>query len=522
MERTRTPAAEELRSCATAPSRTSRFAWAASLTWGYQALLLVVGLWLTRFLLGRLGEAVLGWWTQALVLIGYLGLLDFGLNSLLPREVAAAVGQAGGWRGASDLPGIIARFTRFLLWQLPLVVAVALSSCLALVRTDLVPVPVTLVLLATAVLVFPFRVGSGVLAGLQDFRFAGFAQVAAYLTGLGVTVAAVAAGCGVVGLVLGWVVQAWVMSALVCARLAVCYWPALPRFREVLAAQLPMGLFVDGTWAWLASVGGGLAGTADLLVIGWLYPPEVVFQFACSVKLTLVIGPFVMTLCPAVLPGLAELRASRDGARVERASLAYTEFILGLSGLFGCVLLATNAGFVGWWVGPSRYLGDQVLWAAVAAMNLRHWLNAVSVTLFCLHRERPLWQLTLLDGILCFAATAVCVSWGGPGCAPLGVGVTTVAITLPALLGLLVQEGTLSLRAVLLPVTVWAVLYAAAAVAAVAAGRLLRPDGLSGLAVVGAAVAVLYAAVLVGPTMRSRLGEYLRPRFRQLIRQHAR
>src|SRR5262249_38522654 len=153
-----------------------------------------------------------------------------------------------------------------------------------------------------------------------------------------------------------------------------------------------------GTWAWLAGVGVALAGTADLLVIGWFHPPEVVFQYACTVKLLLVVGPVVMTLCQAVLPGLAELRASADAARTERATLAYTQLILGLSGLSGCVLLAINAGFVSWWVGPSRYLGDEVLWPAVAGMNLRHWLNAVSVTLFCAHRERPLWQLTLLDG----------------------------------------------------------------------------------------------------------------------------
>ena len=189
--------------------------------------------------------------------------------------------------------------------------------------------------------------------------------------------------------------------------------------------------------------------------------------------------------------------------------------VLVLSGLVGSVLLACGAGFVAWWVGPAQYLGDEALWGAVAVLGLRHWLNAVAVTLFCLNRERQRWLLTLLDGLITLAATIAWVRWGGPSFAPLGSLVALTVVTLPALLFVLFREGTLSARAVLGPVAVWAVLYVALAIAAAALGRATRPESLPALAAVASGVSFAYAAVMIGPMMRSHLGYYLRPRLRQ-------
>lgn len=487
-------------------SRAAKFAWAAGLGWGNQVIALVIGLWLTRFLLARLGEGVLGWWAQAMAVVGYLGLIDFGLSALLPREIAAAAARAG------DLPGILARYAKFALWQLPAAGGIAVVCFLVLTRDPAAPVAATAGLMAAAALLYPLRVGALALTGLQDVRFGGAVQPAVYLLGVGVTVGAVLAGAGPAGLVASWAAQAALVAGLTCGRLATRYRQILPTARAVLAARVPWRMLADGAWAWLAGIGFGLLMTADLVTIGWFYPPAVVFQYACTVKLAGLANPLVYAVCQAVLPGLTEVRAAGDPARVRRVTLAYTQLVLGLSGLCGCVALAANAGFVSWWVGPDKYLGDRASALAVLGMNLMHWRNAVSVTAMCLGRERVLWQVGTAEGVLAFAATAGWVGYGGPALAPLGLITVVGGVTLPVLLGVIGRQGAVSVRGILAAVAPWAALYALAAAAAAVAGRAVRPDTLPWLALVGGAAAAGYLLLMAGPALRSQAGEYLRPR----------
>ena len=77
-------------------TRTRRFLGGVTLGSLQLALATVVGLWMTPFLLGRLGSETLGVWLIAQQLLGYLMLMDLGVNAVLPRETAYAMGRAGG------------------------------------------------------------------------------------------------------------------------------------------------------------------------------------------------------------------------------------------------------------------------------------------------------------------------------------------------------------------------------------------------------------------------------------------
>lgn len=477
-------------------SRTRRFAWAALLTWTYQALVLLVGLWLTRFLLGHLGERTLGWWAQSIAVVGYIALADFGLSALLPRDVAAAIGRAGGWRGAADLPGIIASYVRFSIWQLLPVALLALGCGWVLSREDGVPTSLTIALVAMTAAVFPLRLGSAILTGLQDVRFMGIAQIVMYLSGVIAIIISITLGLGPVALLIGWMAQAVLLPVALWGRLLVSYRPLLPGVASVAAAPLPLDIVSKGTWSWLSGVGIALAATIELLAIAWFDAPETVFRFACTTKVMVLITPIIHTLCQSVLPGMAELRASGDSIAIRRVTTAYTEIILAASGLFGVVVLATNAGFVSWWVGPDKYLGDNVMVLAVIGMNLRHWLNAAAVTAFCLDHDRRLWQLTFLDGLISAAATIAIVRWGGPTLAPLGPLLAVSVVTLPALLWLIFSDGTLNGVRMLLSIGVWATAYVLLAILAYALGRTLRPSTSLSLAAVGSVVAVAYVLLI--------------------------
>src|SRR5690606_28107826 len=74
-------------------SRTRRFLGGLSIGYFSMVLTLVVGLWLTPFLLGRIGTHEYGLWLITTQILGYLMLLDLGVVALAPRETAYATGR---------------------------------------------------------------------------------------------------------------------------------------------------------------------------------------------------------------------------------------------------------------------------------------------------------------------------------------------------------------------------------------------------------------------------------------------
>src|SRR5262245_39091111 len=98
-------------------SRTIRFLNGVALGYMNQILVMVVGLWLTPFLLARLGVHDYGVWIVGLQVLTYLTLADIGVVGLLPREVAYATGRAGMFSRSEELPGILGRTIRVVLCQ---------------------------------------------------------------------------------------------------------------------------------------------------------------------------------------------------------------------------------------------------------------------------------------------------------------------------------------------------------------------------------------------------------------------
>src|SRR5579872_7495388 len=89
-------------------SRSKRFVSGVTLSYAYTALVMLVGLWLTPFLLRQIGQHDYGLWLVGTQVLSYLMMMDFGIVGLLPRETAYAMGRAGGViERATDLSHVI-------------------------------------------------------------------------------------------------------------------------------------------------------------------------------------------------------------------------------------------------------------------------------------------------------------------------------------------------------------------------------------------------------------------------------
>ena len=149
-------------------SRASRVLASASLGYFHMVLATVVGLWFTPFLLHRVGETGFGLWSVCTPVLTYVALVDFGVMTLFQRDVAFSLGAAGGdFRKAPDLPVLLGKTLRLVLWQVPLVLLAAI------VVWKVMPDgwrqarwPFAIVLLSVVVC-FPLHISHALLTGLQ-------------------------------------------------------------------------------------------------------------------------------------------------------------------------------------------------------------------------------------------------------------------------------------------------------------------------------------------------------------------
>ena len=147
-------------------SRLRRFVGGLGLGYIHTIVTVIVGLWLTPYVLRHLGPHDYGLWLLGAQVLIYLALMDLGIVQLVPRDVAIAAGRANG--DPSELQAIVGQTARLVLWQL---VPVALVGSLVVIflpaEWTALRWPLAMVIVAF-VLSFPLRMFNAVLQGLQD------------------------------------------------------------------------------------------------------------------------------------------------------------------------------------------------------------------------------------------------------------------------------------------------------------------------------------------------------------------
>src|SRR5262249_42657978 len=131
-------------------------------------------------------------------------------------------------------------------------------------------------------------------------------------------------------------------------------------------------LLRGGLWISLGNLALNLHYGADVLILGWFLGPSTVVIYTCTAKLISLSTTQVCGLATVAGPALSELRVSGRGGQLLRASTALGQLVLLSSGLVAGVILATNEGFVSWWVGPGLYGGTTLTLLLLGVMVARH------------------------------------------------------------------------------------------------------------------------------------------------------
>jgi O-antigen/teichoic acid export membrane protein len=487
-------------------SRTKRILGGATVGYAHQAAVILLGLWLTPFLLHRVGQREYGLWLVAGQLLGYLVLLDLGVLAILPREVAHASGQSG-IEGAGDrIAALIAQVRRIVRWQLPgLAVACALvwwflpAQWVAL-KWPLLPVFVAFLAL------YPLRVLSAALQGVQDLAFLAKGQMVGWALGTAATIALVIAGYGLYALVLGWIVTLTVPAIAAWWR-ARHLWP---EFRSMRDSRPVRQYFNRSIWVSAGQISQALLAGSDVLLLGTILGPAAVVPYACTGKLVSVFANHPQLLMHVAQPALTELRGLGSHERLRTVATALTQAMLMMSGALIVAILPVNHYFVNWWVGPGQYGGWWLTVAFAGMMLLRHWNVSTVYTLFCFGYERQLSLTSLVDGLVTVVVTALCVwKWGAIG-APLGSIVGVATVSLPINVPSVAKEMGLSARAFLGSISPLFIRVVAIGTAAAFASSWLIEQTLVGVTLLLVSTTVLYVAMILPLALNGPVAPYLR------------
>jgi len=499
-------------------SRTTRLLHGVAFGYANQVLVTLVGIWLTAFLLGRLGQADYGVWLVGTRILGYLLLLDVGVVALLPREIAFATGRAGGAAVATDLAEIVGRTARIVLWQTPLV-AIASLVIWVFLPTEWEPLRLPLAaVLVVFVLTFPARVFHGALSGLQDLAYLGATYTVTWLLGTGMTVGLVLAGWGLYALAVGWAVSQGLSSAIWWVRLRRAFPTALPHGLPAFSGAPLRERLGRGLWISVAQVAQVLLQGTDLLIIGKLLGPNAVVPYFCTAKVLTVLANQPQLLAQTAQPALSELRTSADRHRLRQVCVALTRAILVLSGGVVCLVLLVNQGFVVWWVGAAQYGGFWLTAVLAAGMLLRHWNMTTVYSLFALGHDKRISITTLVDGAVTVVASVLLTRAYGLLGAALGTVAGVLMVGLPVNLRLLAKETAASVSRLALELWPWAWRFVLGAAAALAISRVWVPVTLPALVAATALCGIGYLGLMWPLALQEPLGQYVRPRLAALRR----
>jgi O-antigen/teichoic acid export membrane protein len=493
-------------------SRTNRFLSGLGFGYASQVLTTLVGFWLTPFLLQRIGQHNYGLWLVGGQLMFYLALLDIGIVSLLPREMAFATGRALKTEGSTELPLIFGHTVRLILWQMPLVAIGAIVAWFVMPADwEGLRNPIGVVLLAF-VLTFPLRIFRAVLQGLQDLAFLGRTGIVCYLISTGTTIALVLAGWGLYALAIGWTVQQFAGAITGWYRLRTRFPTVLPSSLPQMPWAVARTRLTQGGWVSLSQIAQVLLNGTDILIVGKLFGPAAVVPFVITGKLINVLSNQPQMLMASAGPALSQMRMAESNERLSSVCIALSQAMLMVSGAVVCVVLAINQGFVARWVGAGQFGGVWLTALILLSMLLRHWNLTIASALFYFGRERRLCVIALLDGLASVAGIFLFVKEFGLIGAPLGAIAGVCLISLPANLWTLAHEGNLSVAKLVQPLLPWFIRFVFLATSIILVARIWIPNTFLLLGLTAAATASVYLALMFPLALRAPLGDYVRPR----------
>jgi len=326
-----------------------------SSNWVGYAVQVVVGFFLTPFVILSLGETRYGVWTLVVGLTGYYGLLDLGVASgmtqYLTRYVAAKDIDK---LNTSASTGFVAlSCIGFLVFVGSLIIALSASWLFRIQAAS--PVEVTWVLAITGTSVamqFMFFTYSAVFTAVQRFDLSNAIGISTRILSAVATVICLKAGYGLVGLSLV-VAGTNLLDYLIRWRVALRLLPAMKISLKLVNRESFREVMTFGTWNFVTASSDRLISYTDGLVIAAFMPVAAVAPFAIAANLRSYFDEIFVRIEFVFFPAVTELDARGDQAGLRQVYLVSSKFMLLGSIFLGSIGIFLARDFFRLWIGSS-------------------------------------------------------------------------------------------------------------------------------------------------------------------------
>ena len=317
------------------------------------AVLLGVTFLFTPFIVRSLGDRMYGYWTLIGTLIGYYGLLDFGLTIAASRYISQALGKGD----AQELNEVAN--TAFFLFSLIGLATLAAALASAFACPLFIKDPAEAALLRRAILVlgaataigFPFKVYAGIMTSHIEYDSIAYINIARTLLSNAAIYGCLSRGYGLLAVA----VISFIVSVLQnAATYAVCkaHYPHIKlSFFRYDAAKVRV--MFDYSWkSFVCQIGDMLRFQTDTLLIAAFLNVSLVTPFFVGARLVSGFSQLVLSSVGVMLPVFSRYEGRGDYDAIRSALLTVTTLSTLLSAFVGFSIMFYAKAFIVRWMGP--------------------------------------------------------------------------------------------------------------------------------------------------------------------------
>jgi O-antigen/teichoic acid export membrane protein len=392
--------------------------------WFGLATNLIVGFFLSPFILHRLGDDAFGLWVLVFALTGYYGLFDFGIRSSIVRYVAQY--QATGDRDRLNCFINTSLCTYSAIGLLLLMVTVAgafyVDSIFRIPASLHSTAKIIFLIVGAAVsLGFPLGVFAGVLEGLQKFNWLSLTQVSCNLVRTLLIVIALTHGGELLAIVL--------ITVVLNTSAYLIYFGVVRRM-----VRLRLGLeYIDresfhrmasfGSITFIAIVASQLRFYSDAAVIGIFLSSAAITYFSIGSKLVSYSSNVTQSMSQIFTPMSSEFHATGDRDRLRRVLIMGNRACALLAFPICAALLILGRSVIEVWVGAKYVpIGYAVLaWFAIGDCT-EMAQSASPKILYGMAKHRTMALVRLTEGVVNLVLSIVLLRYYGV----VGVAIGTV------------------------------------------------------------------------------------------------
>jgi O-antigen/teichoic acid export membrane protein len=361
-------------------------------------LTIITGFLLMPFLVHRLGDRTYGYWALVGAILGYYGVLDFGIVTAVEWHVAKAIGEDDS--AAANRAISTAFFAFAALGSIIFLVSVAVAG----LAHSIISVASDAALFRKVILIsgvgfaigFPGRAFLGGLSAHLRWDIISITNQVALLARTALIVAAVEAGGGLVALA--------TIGVLMDVLVFLSFYIALHRIQDQFKLSLSLssiptlkGLLPYSLFTFIIKMNDQLRLYIDPVVVTAFIGIGAVTHYAIGQRLSIAFRDSMIALLGMLAPWFGRLFGSRDYETMRKVLEFGTRISVSVATAITCLLLLYGRQFIEAWMGKSYLDAYWVLFFLVSAAFFEVSQFPSMSYLYGVSRHRFLAYITLIE-----------------------------------------------------------------------------------------------------------------------------